>query len=117
MPPRSPTIVGSAVATIVWSSDARSSTSISAPKIDADARRLRVTLRSAGGSRPRSALDRRLELLRRSEGAPAAASRPAARIPSSRTCRCRRHAFGATSAVASSEGENDHIASERSRDA
>ena len=33
MPPRSPTIVGSAVATIVWSSDASSSTSMSAPKI------------------------------------------------------------------------------------
>src|SRR5579864_7505134 len=32
-PPRSLTIVGSAVATIVWSSAARSSTSISAPKI------------------------------------------------------------------------------------
>ena len=33
MPPRSPTIVGSAVETIVWSSDASSSTSISATKI------------------------------------------------------------------------------------
>src|SRR5579884_2640693 len=33
MPPRSPTIVGSAVDTIVWSSDASSSTSRSAPKI------------------------------------------------------------------------------------
>src|SRR5581483_1958456 len=33
MPPRSPTIVGSAVETIVWSSDASSSTSSSAPKI------------------------------------------------------------------------------------
>ena len=33
MPPRSPTIVGSAVETMVWSSDASSSTSISAPKI------------------------------------------------------------------------------------
>ena len=32
-PPRSPTIVGSAVATIVWSSDASRMTSISAPKI------------------------------------------------------------------------------------
>jgi hypothetical protein len=32
-PPRSPTIVGSAVATIVWSSDASSTTRISAPKI------------------------------------------------------------------------------------
>src|SRR4051795_10254866 len=31
-PPNSPTIVGSAVATIVWSSDASSSTSISPPK-------------------------------------------------------------------------------------
>ena len=33
MPPRSPTIVGSAVETIVWSSAASSSTSISARKI------------------------------------------------------------------------------------
>ena len=33
VPPSSPTIVGSAVATIVWSSDASSSTNISAPKI------------------------------------------------------------------------------------
>src|SRR3954471_3005443 len=33
MPPRSPTIVGSAVETIVWSSDASSITSSSAPKI------------------------------------------------------------------------------------
>ncbi len=32
-PPRSPTIVGSAVETIVWSSDASSSTIISAAKI------------------------------------------------------------------------------------
>src|SRR3954463_5327317 len=31
-PPNSPTIVGSGVATIVWSSDASSSTSISPPK-------------------------------------------------------------------------------------
>ena len=33
MPPRSPTIVGSAVETIVWSSDASSNTSSRAPKI------------------------------------------------------------------------------------
>src|SRR3954469_24275468 len=33
MPPRSPTIVGSAVDTIVWSSDASRSVSSSAPKI------------------------------------------------------------------------------------
>ncbi len=33
MPPRSPTIVGSAVETIVWSSDASSKTSINARKI------------------------------------------------------------------------------------
>jgi hypothetical protein len=33
MPPSSPTMVGSAVATIVWSSDARKRTSRSAPKI------------------------------------------------------------------------------------
>src|SRR5581483_1299332 len=33
MPPRSPTIVGSAVETIVWSRDASSRTSSSAPKI------------------------------------------------------------------------------------
>ena len=33
MPPRSPTIVGSAVETIVWSSAARRSTSISAMKM------------------------------------------------------------------------------------
>ena len=32
-PPRSPAIVGSAVETIVWSSDATSSTSMRAPKI------------------------------------------------------------------------------------
>jgi hypothetical protein len=32
-PPRSPTIVGSAVATIVWSSEASRTTRISAPKI------------------------------------------------------------------------------------
>ena len=35
MPPRSPTIVGSAVDTIVWSSDASSITSINAAKIGA----------------------------------------------------------------------------------
>ena len=33
IPPRSPTIVGSAVETIVWSREASSRTSISAPKI------------------------------------------------------------------------------------
>src|SRR3546814_2752961 len=33
-PPNSPTIVGSAVDTIVWSSDASSITSMSAPKIN-----------------------------------------------------------------------------------
>src|SRR4029078_10737492 len=44
MPPRSPTIVGSAVETIVWSSDASSRTSRSAPKIRRTRRRSSVTV-------------------------------------------------------------------------
>jgi hypothetical protein len=43
-PPRSPTIVGSAVDTIVWSSDATNSTRNNAPKIR---RRLRVSFEVA----------------------------------------------------------------------
>jgi hypothetical protein len=46
IPPRSPTIVGSAVETIVWSSEASSRTSISAAKI----RRTRGAT-SVGGAR------------------------------------------------------------------
>src|SRR5262249_9800889 len=46
MPPRSPTMVGSAVDTIVWSSDASSITSSSAPKI----RRTRCSGWAAGGA-------------------------------------------------------------------
>src|SRR4051812_28532297 len=44
-PPKSPTIVGSAVATIVWSSAASSSTSISPPKITRTCCRSTVTSR------------------------------------------------------------------------
>ena len=51
MPPSSPTIVGSAVDTIVWSSEASSITSISAPKI----RRTRGAF-SAGGAAAVSAV-------------------------------------------------------------
>ena len=42
-PPSSPTIVGRAVETIVWSSAARNMPSISAAKIGASARPLRVS--------------------------------------------------------------------------
>src|SRR5690348_10483637 len=44
MPPRPPTIVGSAVDTIVWSCDASSRTSISAPKIRRTRGRSSVTV-------------------------------------------------------------------------
>ena len=45
-PPRSPTIVGSAVETIVWSSAARNMPSISAPKTGTSARPVSTSLRS-----------------------------------------------------------------------
>src|SRR5215218_648879 len=61
-PPSSPTIVGSAVETIVWSSDASSITSIR-PLTTTRMRRCSATPRSARGPRAPQALLGQLDLL------------------------------------------------------
>ncbi len=127
-PPRSPTIVGSAVDTIVWSSEASSSTSISAAKISRtrccgrEAVRLtRAPPSSGAASSPAAGIAARADT---ASPRPAAASSSGGsdlrQLPTPRAGRRAASAddgatrVGAASAVASITGANDHRSSVRS---